>query len=235
MTPGTPLAMLEPSRAAPRQHGSRLLTVVILAAAGVYIFGDNLDFVQGLRHAPGRDVVSQEIIARGPRPKMLPVETRKWDGVDKRTYIARLQHRRWAAQSQYPRIFGYVLKWDDIKGEGIIIDQEKTQKYLAIRDEIGRCFHNYKTLQESEFVEFFATDEQDEMAGLPLARNVTGAFGRCVKTSQEYRDTMLRAGGHPKRWGDTPDEYEFKIGEWWNSRRWNTAGHTKHPPKDYKK
>ncbi|CAL1139641.1 unnamed protein product [Cladocopium goreaui] len=80
---------------------------------------------------------------------------------------------------RYPRTFGYVLKWNDTAqnstadegcrkpqilqaGEGVVIDQEQTQKYLVIRDEIGKSYHNHATLQTTEFVEFFKTDEMDE-------------------------------------------------------------------------
>lgn len=130
-----------------------------------------------------------------------------------------MKHRRWAAQSKYPRIFGYVEKWDDRKGEGLIRDQEKKQTYLVIRDEIGRSYHNHKTLQRAEFVEFFASDEMDEMAGLPLALNVSGAFGEYVKGSEEYRTRMLRSGSFPKRWADTPDAYPIRDGEWYIKKR----------------
>merc|ERR1711974_381815 len=124
-------------------------------------------------------------------------------------YIERLKHRRWAAQFPYPRIFGYVEQWDDRKGEGVIIDQEKTQRYFVIRDEIGKAWHNHKTLEILNVVEFFATDEVDEVMGLPLARNVTGMFGRPVKESQHYRDDMLAFGNFPKRWADNVEDYRY--------------------------
>ena len=142
-------------------------------------------------------------------------QNKKYDGLRKRYYIRRLQHRRWAAQSKYPRIWGFVDKWDDVKGEGIIINQEKDQNYLVIRDEIGRSCHNHKTLQVLEMVEFFASDEMDSVAGLPLALNVSAPYGAYVKGSEEYRNVMLRNGPFPKKWQDTPEEYDWKRGEYW--------------------
>ncbi|CAE7422885.1 unnamed protein product [Symbiodinium natans] len=86
----------------------------------------------------------------------------RFEGTTRAKYLRRLRHRRWCAQFEYPRTFGYVLKWNDKAGEGVVIDQEQTQKYLVIRDEIGASYHAHKTLQVAEFVEFFATDEMDE-------------------------------------------------------------------------
>jgi len=148
-------------------------------------------------------------------------QNKKYDGLRKRHYIRRLQHRRWAAQSKYPRIWGFVDKWDDVKGEGIIISQEKDQNYLVIRDEIGRSCHNHKTLQLLEMVEFFASDEMDSMAGLPLALNVSAPYGGYLKGSEEYRNVMLRNGPFPKKWMDTPEEYEWKRGEYWLRKPYN--------------
>mmetsp|Transcript_120473 Transcript_120473/g.302810 ORF Transcript_120473/g.302810 Transcript_120473/m.302810 type:complete len:253 (-) Transcript_120473:52-810(-) len=213
-----------------RPQGRRLLAAAAAtAAAGVLLlFGsggsiidssssvleDPACFVAGLREGVGRDE-RLRLVERGYQPRRQKWERPKWDACSKREYIRRLQHRRWAAQSEYPRIFGYVDKWDDEKGEGIITDQEKTQKYLVIRDEIGMCYHNYKTLQKAEMVEFFATDEMDEVAGLPLAKNVSGPLGTYVKTSEEYRHIMLRSGAFPKRWADNVEDFKFKTGEWW--------------------
>jgi len=148
-------------------------------------------------------------------------QNKKYDGLRKRHYIRRLQHRRWAAQSKYPRIWGFVDKWDDVKGEGVIISQEKDVNYLVIRDEIGRSNHNHKTLQLLEMVEFFASDEVDGVAGMPLALNVSAPYGACVKGSEEYRNVMLRNGPFPKKWADTPEEYEWKRGEFWLRKPYN--------------
>jgi len=71
-----------------------------------------------------------------------------------------------------------------------------------------------------EFVEFFATDEIDDVAKLPLAKNVTGPFGEYVKGSEEYRIKMLKHGNFPKRWQDNYDEYENKVGEYYLKKKW---------------
>mmetsp|Transcript_37530 Transcript_37530/g.87182 ORF Transcript_37530/g.87182 Transcript_37530/m.87182 type:complete len:259 (+) Transcript_37530:68-844(+) len=155
-----------------------------------------------------------------PFPRAPHPGRKKYEGISKRRYLDRLRHRRWAAQSKFPRIFGYVEEWSDEKGEGIILDQEKKQQYFVIRDEIGRCYHNFKTLQRAEMVEFFASDEVDDEMNLPLAKNISGPYGRYVKGSEEYRNRMLMHGTFPKRWEDTPDEYPKKVGEWWLQKRW---------------
>jgi len=144
-----------------------------------------------------------------------------YNGTTKKFYIQNLKHQKWVAESQYPRVFGYVEKWNDTSGEGIIRDQENTQKYLVIRDEIGRCYHNHKTLQRMEFVEFFATQEIDAVAQLPLALNVSGPLGSYVKGSEEYRNLMLAHPNFPKRWGDNYEEYTRKTeGEWYLRAPW---------------
>jgi len=164
--------------------------------------------------------------ARPPFPNAAPTSgpSGRYDGTTKRQYLERLKHRRWAASFPHPRVFGFVERWDDEAGEGVIVDQEKTQKYLVIRDEIGRSWHNHKTLQRAEMVEFFATDEMDEVAKLPLAKNISGAFGRPVKGSQEYRDLML-TGPFPKRFGDNYEDYEEarKVGEYYLQKKWRNA------------
>merc|ERR1711862_914589 len=97
--------------------------------------------------------------------------------------------------------------------------QEKAHMYFVIRDEIGRCFHNHKSLQRAEIVEFLGTDCVDAVAGLPLAMNVSAPFGRYVKSCQEYRDRMLRVV-LPKGWQDAPDEYPENIGEYYLKKKW---------------
>lgn len=151
----------------------------------------------------------------------------RWGGGSKRRWLARLRHQRQMANSPYPRLFGFVMSWDDQAGEGIILDQEKTQKYLVIRDEIWKCPHNHKTLQRAEMVEFFATDEIDDVSQLPLARNITGLGGLLTKTSEEYRTIMLSHTSFPKKWQDTYDEYVKKVGQYWLSPRWRNAGKPK--------
>lgn len=144
----------------------------------------------------------------------------KYDGATKKQYIERLRWRREMSRNPYPRKFGYVEVWDDRVGEGLIRDQEKKQLYFTIRDEIGRCYHNHKTLQRAEFVEFFATDEIDEKMNLPFAKNVTGPLGEYVKGSEEYRIRMLRKGGFPKRWQDDEKEYLNRVGFYWLKKKW---------------
>jgi len=147
-------------------------------------------------------------MARGP-------QTKRFEGSPRFKLLERLKHRRWAAQSKYARIFGYVEKWDDRKGEGLIRDQEKKQTYFVIRDEIGRCYHKHASLQRAEMVEFFASDEVYEVAGLPMALNVSAAFGEYVKGCEEYRSRMLRTGQFPKRFMDAEEDYPDKTDEWY--------------------
>ncbi|CAK8998929.1 unnamed protein product [Durusdinium trenchii] len=196
------------------------LLLSLAAATVVWSFaraGGSLDtFVAGTADHVVRDV--QVSMKAG---RSIPAEQKyRFEGATRRLYLRRLRHRRWCAQFQYPRTFGYVLKWNDTAGEGIVIDQEQTQKYLVIRDEIGAAYHKHATLQVTEFVEFFKTDEMDEESGLPLAKNVTGPHGANTKGSQDYREIMLRSGNFPKRWEDTYDDYEKKVGEWWTQPKW---------------
>ncbi|CAE7384937.1 unnamed protein product [Symbiodinium necroappetens] len=55
---------------------------------------------------------------------------------------------------------------------------------------------------------------------MPMAKNVTGPHGNFLKTNRDYRELMLRSGTFPKRWEDTYDEYEKKVGEWWTQPKW---------------
>eukprot|EP00929_Paragymnodinium_shiwhaense_P106313 TRINITY_DN715_c0_g2_i1.p2 TRINITY_DN715_c0_g2~~TRINITY_DN715_c0_g2_i1.p2 ORF type:complete len:226 (-),score=69.54 TRINITY_DN715_c0_g2_i1:104-781(-) len=161
-----------------------------------------------------KDVVTMEAF------KYKDGDRTKYDGATRKMFLKRLKHRRWAAQSKYPRIFGYVEKWDDEKGEGIVRDQEKTQNYLVIRDEIGRCYHNHKSLQRCEMVEFFASEEVDATYNLPMALNVSGPFGEHVKGCEEYRNRMLWTGQFPKRWSDNVEDFpDKKKGEWYINKR----------------
>jgi hypothetical protein len=179
-------------------------------------------------------VPAQSLTTRHARPLVRPIDfgesvrkiwakekKLKYDGATKAQYLRRLRWRREMSRSPYPRRWGYVEAWDDRVGEGLIRDQEYTKKlYLVIRDEIGRCYQNYKTLQRAEFVEFFATDEIDEEKKLPLARNVTGPLGEYVKGSEEYRIRMLRKGNFPKRWADNEEEYPNRVGQYYLKRKW---------------
>ncbi|CAE8586616.1 unnamed protein product [Polarella glacialis] len=168
--------------------------------------------------APDRQIASESKVAMGV---VGITEARlRYDGTTKHEYLRRLKFRRECAGIQYTRKFGYVMKWDDKTGEGVVIDQEQTQKYLVIRDDITKCYHNHKTLGRAEFIEFFATDEMDEVAGLPLAKNVTGAHGGYVKGSEEFRNVMLDHGTFPKRWKDEYSTYEKKVGEWYLAKKW---------------
>mmetsp|Transcript_53021 Transcript_53021/g.134499 ORF Transcript_53021/g.134499 Transcript_53021/m.134499 type:complete len:320 (-) Transcript_53021:138-1097(-) len=148
-------------------------------------------------------------------------DTLQFRRLSSRRYREMLQHRRWAADaSSYPRIFGYVEDWDDTKGEGFVIDQEREQMYLVYRDEI-KARHNYKTLQNGEFVEFFATDEMDSVTNLPLAKTLTGPQGQYVKESEEMR-AMLRKIGFVKAFEDEKEEllaWKFEKQYWtWENR-----------------
>eukprot|EP00434_Breviolum_minutum_P040560 symbB.v1.2.036041.t2/scaffold4980.1/size32161/2 len=129
-------------------------------------------FVEGTATHVARDV---NVGRNAGTARKAPFQKRtRFEGSTRKLYLRRLRHRRWCAQFEYPRTFGFVLKWDDKAGEGVVIDQEKTQKYLVIRDEIGNAYHNHKTLQVTEFVEFFKTDEMDEAKSkmqLLLGRN----------------------------------------------------------------
>lgn len=137
-------------------------------------------------------------------------ERKVWEGIQKAEQLHRLRHQKWCAASPFPRKFGFVEAWDDKKGEGIVSSQEDhNERYLVIRDEITRCTFNHKTLDIMEFVEFFATDEMDAVANLPLAKNVTGPMGTFTKSSEDYRIAMLRHGDFPKKWQDTPEEYAW--------------------------
>mmetsp|Transcript_42853 Transcript_42853/g.118472 ORF Transcript_42853/g.118472 Transcript_42853/m.118472 type:complete len:264 (-) Transcript_42853:98-889(-) len=171
-----------------------------------------------------RDVAAVALHARKDRApretadKGMASNTWRFKGSPRFKMLERLKHRRWAAQSKYPRIFGFVEKWDDRKGEGIIRDQEKTQNYFVIRDEITRCYHKHASLQRAEMVEFFATDEVDSVANLPLAKNVSGPMGEYVKGCEEYRSSMLRSGQFPKRFSDNDEDYpkfRYKDTEFW--------------------
>merc|ERR1711924_244499 len=96
--------------------------------------------------------------------------------------------------------------------------------YTVMRDDISRCCHDHKTLQRAEMVEFFATSDEHETTGLPIAKDVTGPLGAYLKTSYEYREIMLRekGAGFPKRWTDDHEElgYVRKVGEWWTKAPW---------------
>mmetsp|Transcript_131872 Transcript_131872/g.421918 ORF Transcript_131872/g.421918 Transcript_131872/m.421918 type:complete len:320 (+) Transcript_131872:72-1031(+) len=148
-------------------------------------------------------------------------DTLQFRRLSNRRYREMLQHRRWAADSSsYPRIFGYVEDWDDTTGEGFVTDQEREQMYLVYRDEI-KARHNYKTLQNGEFVEFFATDEMDSVTNLPLAKTLTGPQGQYVKESEEMR-AMLRKIGFVKAFEDDKEEllaWKFEKQYWtWENR-----------------
>eukprot|EP00913_Durusdinium_trenchii_P011551 g10845.t1 len=123
------------------------LLLSLAAATVVWSFaraGGSLDtFVAGTADHVVRDV--QVSMKAG---RSIPAEQKyRFEGATRRLYLRRLRHRRWCAQFQYPRTFGYVLKWNDTAGEGI---------------EIGAAYHKHATLQVTEFVEFFKTDEMDE-------------------------------------------------------------------------
>mmetsp|Transcript_81410 Transcript_81410/g.143733 ORF Transcript_81410/g.143733 Transcript_81410/m.143733 type:complete len:146 (-) Transcript_81410:329-766(-) len=108
--------------------------------------------------AGGLSLGSREVqVALGAHHRVkAPVEKRlRFEGTTKRLYLHRLRHRRWCAQFPYPRRFGFVWNWNDRAGEGIIKEAETKQKYLVIRDEIGACQYNHKTLACAEMVEFF--------------------------------------------------------------------------------
>lgn len=201
-----------------RTMGLGHLLLALAAAVAVWNFlptGSPETFVEGIATHVARDV---NVARWNAKP---PFEIRsRYEGVSRSRYLRRLRHRRWCAQFEYPRTFGYVLKWNDTAGEGVVIDQEQTQKYLVIRDEIGKSYHNHATLQTTEFVEFFKTDEMDEVSGFPLAKNVTGPHGTYTKGSYEYREIMLRAGNFPKRWQDNFEDYDVKVGEWWTQPKW---------------
>ncbi|CAK0866956.1 unnamed protein product, partial [Prorocentrum cordatum] len=76
-------------------------------------------------------------------------QNHKYEGLKKRHFLRRLQHKRWVAQSTLPRRFGYALKWLDNLGWGVIIDQEKKQQYKVYREDISEdaCPFNHRTLQ----------------------------------------------------------------------------------------
>merc|ERR1719352_1572117 len=95
-------------------------------------------------------------------------------------------------------MYGYVERWNDAFGLGTIFDQERTQEYVVMRPDIFRDHWNYKTLQELEFVEFFASDLIDQKTGLPIAKMVTGPDGLEVLGSYAYRARMLKSGNFPK-------------------------------------
>eukprot|EP00437_Effrenium_voratum_P000036 CAMPEP_0181430900 /NCGR_PEP_ID=MMETSP1110-20121109/17963_1 /TAXON_ID=174948 /ORGANISM="Symbiodinium sp., Strain CCMP421" /LENGTH=225 /DNA_ID=CAMNT_0023554233 /DNA_START=40 /DNA_END=717 /DNA_ORIENTATION=- len=196
---------------------------VLLAAAGLLLWklsagGSDSTFVEGISKVVSGETRQVQVHMQSLK---IPVEKKyRFEGTTRAKYLKRLRHRRWCAQFTYPRTFGYVLKWNDTAGEGVVIDQEQTQKYLVIRDEIGSSYHAHKTLQPAEFVEFFATDEMDEVSNMPMAKNVTGPHGNFLKTNRDYRELMLRSGTFPKRWEDTYDEYEKKVGEWWTQPKW---------------
>lgn len=123
------------------------------------------------------------------------------------------------AYSQMPRTLGYVYRWNDVWGEGQIMDQDnKTQKYFVIRDDIQKCYHNYKSLRVGSWVEFYATKEFDSTSGLFMAKNITGAFGIPVSECEDFLHRLKRKGNFPGRWKDEENpEYTYprKIGEWW--------------------
>ncbi|OLP79182.1 hypothetical protein AK812_SmicGene40561 [Symbiodinium microadriaticum] len=139
---------------------------VLLAAAGLLLWklsagGSDSTFVEGISKVVSGETRQVQVHMQSLK---IPVEKKyRFEGTTRAKYLKRLRHRRWCAQFTYPRTFGYVLKWNDTAGEGVVIDQEQTQKYLVIRDEIGSSYHAHKTLQPAEFVEFFATDEMDEV------------------------------------------------------------------------
>lgn len=233
--------------AAQRPRGALALFAFLGAAALTLHFRggpseDAVGFVTGALRGPGRIEKADIIARRGTFRKSqwlwkikndplnsegyMAIEERDrrrrdrkvWAGLQKPEVLERLRHQKWAAASAFQRKFGYVEKWDDKKGEGIVASQDDHgEKYLVIRDEITRCAHNHRTLDILEFVEFFATDEMDDVAKLPLAKNVTGPFGQLTKSSQAYRDAMLKSGAFPKKWQDTPEEYAWmrKSTEWW--------------------
>lgn len=213
-----------------------LLVVLSVVCAVVYIFdfrSNTFTGIPGGRSNSGLALTAQEGLAAAGQEDLTAVQAfkykdgdrTKYDGATRKMFLERLKHRRWAAQSKYPRIFGYVEKWDDTKGEGIIRDQEKTKNYLIVRDEIGRSFHNHATLQRCEMVEFFASDEIDDVYQLPLALNVSGPFGRHLKGCEEYRNRMLWTGQFPKRWSDNIDDFPDKrAGEWYINKRKNVGG-----------
>mmetsp|Transcript_55029 Transcript_55029/g.118905 ORF Transcript_55029/g.118905 Transcript_55029/m.118905 type:complete len:227 (-) Transcript_55029:121-801(-) len=186
-----------------------LLLVVVFSFWSERSSTEEVTAFVGNQGSAGRTDTS--VVARSAALK----DRRLYGGITKKMYLERLQHRRWAAQFPSPRLFGYVEKWNDVAGEGLIMDQEKQQTYLVIRDEITRSYHKHASLQGGEFVEFFATDEMDEVSGFPLARNVSGPFGRYVKGCEEYRTRMLRHGSFPKRFQDEEKDYPTRRGEWY--------------------
>eukprot|EP00930_Biecheleria_cincta_P004803 TRINITY_DN105733_c0_g1_i1.p1 TRINITY_DN105733_c0_g1~~TRINITY_DN105733_c0_g1_i1.p1 ORF type:complete len:251 (-),score=33.10 TRINITY_DN105733_c0_g1_i1:74-748(-) len=194
--------------------------LLLLAGSAVLMLGSDsrpsAGFVSGLPDA-NRDVqVGMAAYKIDVRKRLL------YEGTTKRLYLRRLQHRRWCATFPYPRIWGFVMKWNDKTGEGIILEQEKKRNYLVIRDDISKSYHNYKTLMKFSMVEFFATDELDSKTKMLMAKNVTGMHGTYVKSSQEYIELMLRKGNFPKRWKDDPEDYKDikKVGEYYLNPKW---------------
>mmetsp|Transcript_48461 Transcript_48461/g.113417 ORF Transcript_48461/g.113417 Transcript_48461/m.113417 type:complete len:193 (+) Transcript_48461:38-616(+) len=119
-----------------------------------------------------------------------------------------------------PRKFGYVLEWNDLEKEGVIVDQEdREKKFLVIPDQITRSWRNHKSLQIFEMVEYTASDEVDAATDLPLAYEVTGPKNRRVKGSFFYNDRLLRTGSFPKRMqDDEEDTPQLRGREWYDSK-----------------
>merc|ERR1719409_2529134 len=90
-------------------------------------------------------VASREVkVAMMDGLKSLKRERILYEGTTKRMFLRRLQHRRWCATFPYPRLWGFVMKWNDKTGEGTILDQEQKKRYLVTRDDISKSYHNYK-------------------------------------------------------------------------------------------
>eukprot|EP00439_Symbiodinium_sp_Y106_P023919 s4301_g2.t3 len=175
---------------------------VLLAAAGLLLWklsagGSDSTFVEGISKVVSGETRQVQVHMQSLK---IPVEKKyRFEGTTRAKYLKRLRHRRWCAQFTYPRTFGYVLKWNDTAGEGVVIDQEQTQKYLVIRDEIGSSYHAHKTLQPAEFVEFFATDEMDEVTPKELA--FCWAFREAVVTVHRiYKD-----------WQDSQEKQDLSL------------------------
>ncbi|CAE7537085.1 unnamed protein product [Symbiodinium natans] len=154
-------------RPAGRATGTLAVGYALLAAVGLLLWklseaGSESTFVDGFSSVQAAQRKASETQVHMQALRVPAEKKHRFEGTTRAKYLRRLRHRRWCAQFEYPRTFGYVLKWNDKAGEGVVIDQEQTQKYLVIRDEIGASYHAHKTLQVAEFVEFFATDEMDE-------------------------------------------------------------------------
>ncbi|CAK0834886.1 unnamed protein product [Prorocentrum cordatum] len=80
----------------------------------------------------------------------------KYEGLKKKSFLRRLQHKRCVAQSTLPLRFEYALKWLDNLGWGVLIDPAKKRQYKVYREDVSEdCSpFNHRTLQKAEMVEF---------------------------------------------------------------------------------